>query len=71
MDLIPEELSLMEEGVYVTKNGDCLKGITVFNMSIGEQGCVEADLRNKATEVVDMARMMYAEELEDEHSQEL
>jgi hypothetical protein len=29
-DLIPEEPSLMEEGIYVNENGDRLKGVTIL-----------------------------------------
>ena len=42
--LIPEEPSLMKQGVHATENGDCLKGITVFNVPIGEPGYGEAVL---------------------------
>jgi len=33
-DLIPKELRLMEEGIYVNNNGDKLRGVTVFNVPI-------------------------------------
>jgi hypothetical protein len=61
----------MEEGVHVKNNGDnLLKGITVFNVPIGEPTYVEAVLRNKATEVAEVARK-YLEDLEDDYPQEL
>jgi len=68
--LIPEELNLVEEEVHVTENGDCLKGIKVFNVHIGEPRYVEAVLRNKAIEVAEVARR-YVEDLEDKYPQEL
>ncbi len=55
--IIPEQLSFMEEGVHVTENGECLKGITVFNVPIGEPKYDEAVLRNKAKEVAEVARI--------------
>jgi hypothetical protein len=60
----------MEEGVHVDENGDCLKGVTVFNVPIGEPRYAEAVLRNKAIEVAEVASR-YVEELEDEYPQEL
>ena len=68
--LIPEELSLMDEGVHVDINGDRTKGITVFNVPIGEPAFVEAVLRRKTQEVADVARK-YVEDLEDDYPQEL
>ena len=51
-DLIPSELSLMEEGIYVNEDGDRLRGVIVFNACVGEPEYVKAVLRNKAQEMV-------------------
>ena len=56
----------MEEGVYITESGECLKGITVFNVPIGEPDYVEAVLCKKAMEITEEARA-YVENLEDEY----
>jgi len=69
-DLIPEELSLMGEGIYVNEDGDRLRGVTVFNVPVGEPEYVEAVLRNKAQEVASVARY-YIADLEEEYPQEL
>ena len=69
-NIISEELELMEEGVYVTENGDRLKVVTVFNVPIGEPEYVEAVLRKIALEVTEVARA-YVEDLEDEYPQKV
>jgi len=63
--LILEEPRLMEKGIYVNENGDMLKGVTVFNVPIGEPEYVETVLKNKALEVARGARK-YIEDLEEE-----
>ena len=68
--LIPEELSFVEEGVHIDNNGNVLKGITVFNVPIGDLAYVEAVLWKKAKEVVEVARK-YVDDLEDDYPQEL
>ena len=69
-NLIPEELRLMEEGIYVNENGDKLRGVTVFNVPIGEPEYVETVLKNKAREVAGVARI-YIEDSEEDYPQEL
>jgi hypothetical protein len=39
--LIPEELSHMEEGIHVNMEGVRLRGVTVFNVPIGEPAFVD------------------------------
>ena len=60
-------MKLMEEGIYVNGDGDRLRGVTIFNVSIEEPVYVEAVLRNKAQEVVSVARE-YIDDLENEMS---
>ncbi len=55
----------MEEGLYVNEGGDRLRGVTIFNVPIGEPAYVEAVLRNKGHEVANEART-YVDDLEDE-----
>ena len=69
-NVIPQELTHKEEGIYVTENRDFLRGIIVFNVPIGEPEYVEAVLRDKAVEVVKVTRT-YMEDREDEYPQEL
>jgi hypothetical protein len=68
-NLIPEEPMLMEEGIYVNENGDMLRGVTVFDVPIGELEYVETVLKNKAREVAGVARK-YIEDLEEDYPQE-
>ena len=60
----------MEEGIYVNENGDILRGVTVFNVPIGDPEYVETMLNNKARDVAGVARK-YIEDLEEEHPQKL
>ncbi len=49
-------VSLMKEGIYANEHEDMLRGVTVFNVPIGDPEYVEAMLRNKAHEVAGLAR---------------
>ena len=49
---IPISMQHVEEGVYVNESEECLKGITIFNVPVGEERYVEAVLRQKAREEV-------------------
>ena len=60
----------MEGGLYVNENGDKLRGVIIFNVPVGDPEYVEAMLRNKAQEVVGMARK-YIVDLEKEYPKEL
>jgi hypothetical protein len=60
----------MEEGVYVNENGDKLRGVTVFNVPIGEPEYEETVLKNKSRELARVARK-YIEDLEEEYPQNL
>ena len=53
---IPHSLQHVEEGVYVNESGECLKGIKIFNVPVGEERYVEAVLRQKAREVDQITR---------------
>ena len=68
--LIPDELSEIQEGIFVTEGGERLRDVTIFNVPIGEERYVEAVLKKKAKEVVAIMRR-YAEDLEEEHPHEL
>ncbi len=68
--LIPNNLSHTEEGIYVTENGDRLRGIPIFNVPIGKPRYVEAVLRKKADEVANITRV-YVLELKEEYPQKL
>ncbi len=67
--LIPDELSEIQEGIFVNEEGERLRGVTIFNVPIGEEKYVEAVMKKKAKEVVAITRR-YAEDLEEEHPQE-
>jgi hypothetical protein len=67
---IPESLQHIEEGIYVIESGDRLKGIMIFNVSVGDKRYVEAVLRQKARDVGQTIRQ-YVEDLEEKYPQEL
>ncbi len=48
---IPEELLHLQEGVHVNESGDRLRGLTIFNVPVGEERYVEVKLRDKAMHV--------------------
>ncbi len=52
------------------ERGDKLRGLTIVNVSIGEERYVEAIWRNKAKEIAETTKS-YARDLEDEHPQEI
>ena len=60
----------MEEGIHVNEDGDKVRGITVFNVPIGEPEYAETVLKNMARGMVGVARK-YIEDLEEEYPQEL
>jgi len=62
--LIPDELSDIQEGIFANEEGERLSGVTIFNVPIGEERYVETVLKKKAMEVA-------AEDLEEEHTHEL
>ena len=64
-NLIPEEMSLMDECIYVNEDGDTLRGDTVFNVPVGEPEYFEAVQSNKAREVASVARN-YIEDMEED-----
>jgi hypothetical protein len=61
---IPESLHHVEKGIFVNESGDCLRGIIIFNVPVGEPRYVEAVLRQKAREVGKGTRQ-YVEDLEE------
>jgi hypothetical protein len=42
---IPEELMHLQEGVHVNESGDGLRGLTIFNVPVGEERYVQRKLR--------------------------
>ena len=68
--LISQEFKHMEEGIYVNKNGDMIRGVSIFNVSIGEPVFVDAVLRDKAKEVAKVTRQ-YVQDLEEDYQHEL
>jgi hypothetical protein len=68
--LIPDELQHLHEGSYVNWSGDVLRGILVFNVSIGAEKYVQAITREKAAHVVKTMEA-YVQDLGDEYPQEL
>jgi hypothetical protein len=59
----PDELSDIQEGIFVTEEGERLRGVTSFHVPIGEDRYVEAVLKKKTKEVAAITRQ-YAEDLE-------
>jgi hypothetical protein len=68
--LIPDKLGDIQEGIFVTKEGERLRSVTIFNVPIGEERYVEAVLKKKAKEIAAITRQ-YAEDLEEDHPHEL
>jgi len=67
---IPEELLHRQEGVHVNESGDRLRGLTIFNVSVGKERYVEVKLRYKAMQVK-KTTTAYVRDLGDECPQEL
>jgi hypothetical protein len=67
---IPEELSDIEEDIYLANNGDLYKDIHVFNAPIGEPEFVAEVLKDKAHEVCGVIHN-YSADLQDGHPQEM
>ncbi len=49
--LIPEEPMHLREGAHVHESGELLRGLTIFNVPVGEDKFVEVKLREKAHQV--------------------
>ena len=60
----------MQEGIFVNEEGGRLRGVTIFNVPIGEERYVEVVMKKTAKEVAAITRQ-YAEDLEEKHPQEL
>jgi hypothetical protein len=63
---IPEGFMHLREGVHVNESGDILRGLTVFNVPIGEERFVELKLREKALQV-ESTTETYIRDLGDEY----
>jgi hypothetical protein len=67
---IPEDMQHLQEGVHINESGDALRGLTIFNVPVGEERYVQAKLRDKARQVAEMTEA-YVRDLGDEYPQEL
>jgi hypothetical protein len=67
---IPQELEHLHEGRLQTKEGESYRGVTTFNVPIGEDGYVAHVLKNKAEKVRQLARE-YTTDLEEENPHKL
>ena len=67
---IPEELMHLQEGVHVTQSEELLRGLTIFNVPVGEEKFVEVKLRAKAAQARKTTEA-YVRDLGDEYPQEL
>ncbi len=67
---IPEEFMHLQEGVHVNESGDRLRGLTIFNVPVGEERFVQLKLREKAMQV-ERTTKAYVRDLGDEYPQEL
>ncbi len=67
---IPEELLHLQEGTYVTEDGNILRGIQIFNVPLRDERYVKARLREKAMQV-QRTTEAYTDDLGDEYPQEL
>ena len=67
---IPEELLRLQEGVHINESGDPLRGLTIFNVPVGEERYVEVMLRDKAMQVKKTTEA-YVRDLGDEYPQGL
>jgi hypothetical protein len=63
-DIIPITLNHIYEGIFITNEGDNMRGLQVFNVPVGDAKYVAAVLRSKATQVTATTRK-YVEDLED------
>ena len=48
---IPEELLHLQEGVHVNESGDRLRGLTMFNVLVGEERYAEVKLMDTTMQV--------------------
>jgi len=69
-ELIPDDLSGIEEGIYLATNGDLYMGIHVFNAPIGEPEFVAEALKEKAYDVRGLINDCFTD-LQDGHHQEM
>ena len=67
---IPENMMHLQEGVHINESGDTLRGLTIFNVPIGEERYVRAKLRDRARQVAETTEA-YVRDLGDEYPQEL
>ena len=67
---IPTEVEHIQEEAYVNEPGEILRGLLIFNVPVGEERYVAANLRDKAKQVGKVTRE-YVEDLEEEYPQEL
>ncbi len=67
---IPNELSHLQEGPHVNREGDILRGLTIFNVPVGEERHATAKLREKAAHV-EKTTPSYVQDLEEEYPREL
>ena len=64
------ELLHLQEGVQVNKSGDLLRGLTIFNVPVGEEKYVAVKLRDKAKQV-EKTTEAYVRDRRDEYPKEL
>ena len=50
-EYIPEELLHLQEGVHVNESGDRLRGLTMFNVPVGEERYAEVKLMDTTMQV--------------------
>ena len=67
---IPVELLHLKEGVHVNESGDLLRGLTIFNVPVGEEKYVAVKLRDKAKQV-EKTTEAYVRDRRDEYPKEL
>jgi len=48
---IPEDMQHLQEGVHINESGDIMRGVTIFNVPVGEEKYVQTKLRDKAKQV--------------------
>ncbi len=63
---IPEMLSHLEEGTRVNESGHILRGMTIFNVPVGEERYVRAKPREKAAQV-ERTTASYVRNLEEKY----
>ena len=66
---IPTTYEHIQEGAYVNKSGEILRGFLIFNVPVEEKRYVAASLRDNAKHVGQVTRQ-YVEDLKEEYPQE-